>query len=1046
MAATISPPTPLTAGGISGASARVSVVCRLRPPRDASSPAVGAGFSVDTKEKLVSVRNPRHGMGGSGAVDNTVEDYRFQVNDVLVSASQDDAFTHCARDLADQVLNGISCTLLAYGQTGSGKTHSMVGPAGSFPQRGVIPRAIEYVCQRVEAMRSEALLSGGRSDGGDESMRSGGGGGSGSITLRCSYLELYNDTLIDLLAANPDFASAAAGAGAGGDGDGDMPPDLGSASMRYGTAGGRSGTAGGAGGGAGGGKPRSTFGSVTTDETYQAHTRGSGAGGAGAGGRPPELSVHEDRRGRVHVRGLSTPVIHSEAEAFNLLFAGEANRAIAEHALNKASTRSHCIFTLYVEQQMPADVAGGAGTAGAGASRSRAAGRRPAADDGSMAGGSEASDAAAAAAAAVPLVTVVSKLHLVDLAGSERVFKSQSEGALQREAGHINKSLSFLEQVVLALLDPSRGPDGFVPFRSCKLTHLLKESLYRGKTRLLACVWPEPTFIDETISTLRFATRMMHVKTALMRDVVSSAMSDAERARIVAAYEGEIAMLRAELALHDALAGRTGGGPGGAPIKYAPLDAGELASLDRSVRAFIDADDADLGGGGAGSASGAAGVLAPGMGGAGAGAGAGTIGVGGDADLKLPTVRHFATALRMMRVMVRQLRGHVGTLLSTAGAAPSDLIDVDAIRAAMGSGSGRSGSPRRQGTSRTPPGSQSTVRHGETVIGGAAPPSQPPDLARPYRPGEAEEALEAVVTGAVPLPRGSHAGSDDGSGSGSDDGRAARSGAGASAQRDRGPLPPTAEQQRASQQAAAAALAADEGARTAELSAWRAPTGPGGKLYRDYQEARDSLRGRRTAHAAAAAAVNEAKKDIDALVVSLQEASAGAGATGSGSSGAAGAEGRAAAGEPTEEARADAVRRLTDAKARYRTRYDELTEAKAEADYLQRVSDQLAQRIAGEFQRHWLAKCAAAAIAGGFSKVADRFPAVFPDGATGPTGGSGSDRGPASPAAAVYENASLRSAAAIQLQVAASSSGVTSPGRFAHSSKSGSSGTAAARL
>jgi hypothetical protein len=40
-----------------------------------------------------------------------------------------------------------------------------------------------------------------------------------------------------------------------------------------------------------------------------------------------------------------------------------------------------------------------------------------------------------------------SKLNLVDLAGSERVSKTRSEGSVLREAGYINKSLSFLEQV-----------------------------------------------------------------------------------------------------------------------------------------------------------------------------------------------------------------------------------------------------------------------------------------------------------------------------------------------------------------------------------------------------------------------------------------------------------------------------------------------------------------------------------------------------------------------------------------------------------------------
>lgn len=39
-----------------------------------------------------------------------------------------------------------------------------------------------------------------------------------------------------------------------------------------------------------------------------------------------------------------------------------------------------------------------------------------------------------------------SKVNLVDLAGSERVSKTKSEGLVLREACHINKSLSILEQ------------------------------------------------------------------------------------------------------------------------------------------------------------------------------------------------------------------------------------------------------------------------------------------------------------------------------------------------------------------------------------------------------------------------------------------------------------------------------------------------------------------------------------------------------------------------------------------------------------------------
>lgn len=66
---------------------------------------------------------------------------------------------------------------------------------------------------------------------------------------------------------------------------------------------------------------------------------------------------------------------------------------------------------------------------------------------------------------------IQSKLHLVDLAGAERSEKTQSTGQVQKEAKYINKSLSFLEQVVLALTQPNRA---HVPYRQSKLTYMLK--------------------------------------------------------------------------------------------------------------------------------------------------------------------------------------------------------------------------------------------------------------------------------------------------------------------------------------------------------------------------------------------------------------------------------------------------------------------------------------------------------------------------------------------------------------------------------------------
>ena len=66
------------------------------------------------------------------------------------------------------------------------------------------------------------------------------------------------------------------------------------------------------------------------------------------------------------------------------------------------------------------------------------------------------------------------KLFLVDLAGSERIGKSGVTGVALEEAKAINLSLSTLGLCIKALVDPKKP---HVPFRSSKLTRLLKESL-----------------------------------------------------------------------------------------------------------------------------------------------------------------------------------------------------------------------------------------------------------------------------------------------------------------------------------------------------------------------------------------------------------------------------------------------------------------------------------------------------------------------------------------------------------------------------------------
>ncbi len=100
----------------------------------------------------------------------------------------------------------------------------------------------------------------------------------------------------------------------------------------------------------------------------------------------------------------------------------------------------------------------------------------------------------------------VSKCHLVDLAGSERVGKSEVTGAILSEAKHINLSLTYLEQVILALHEKRTNENRHVPYRNSLMTTILRDSLGGNcKTVMIANMSSEIQNYEETVTTARFA-------------------------------------------------------------------------------------------------------------------------------------------------------------------------------------------------------------------------------------------------------------------------------------------------------------------------------------------------------------------------------------------------------------------------------------------------------------------------------------------------------------------------------------------------------------
>jgi kinesin family protein 15 len=272
-------------------------------------------------------------------------------------------------------------------------------------ERGLIPRTLQHLFERLSSDASAAAAE----------------GQEFTFTARCSYLELYNESVFDLLSDS-----------------------------------------------------------------------------AGAGGEAPALTVREDAKRGVFAEGATEAAVTSAGATYALFARGAAARRVGATAMNRESSRSHALFTVFVETRRRAP---------GGAWRRRAA-----------------------------------VLHLVDLAGSERQKHSEAAGARLREAAAINKSLSALGNVVKALVDLAAGKERHVPYRDSKLTFLLKEALGgRARCTLLACVTPAERCAEETLSTLQFAARAKCVRTGAAAATDEAAGSAQQLAE-------EVTRLRAELA------------------------------------------------------------------------------------------------------------------------------------------------------------------------------------------------------------------------------------------------------------------------------------------------------------------------------------------------------------------------------------------------------------------------------------------------------------------------------------------------------------------
>ena len=147
--------------------------------------------------------------------------------------------------------------------------------------------------------------------------------------------------------------------------------------------------------------------------------------------------IKKDTAGHTYVSDVTMVVVdpNDEDQMESIMATAARQRSVAQTAMNERSSRSHSIFAMHLR-----------------------------------------------AVNAKERMQLRGTLSLVDLAGSERLDRSGAVGDRLKETAAINKSLSCLSDVFLAIANKQ----SHIPFRNSKLTYLLQPALSGdGKTLMV---------------------------------------------------------------------------------------------------------------------------------------------------------------------------------------------------------------------------------------------------------------------------------------------------------------------------------------------------------------------------------------------------------------------------------------------------------------------------------------------------------------------------------------------------------------------------------
>ncbi|CAI4877680.1 CKB_collapsed_G0014260.mRNA.1.CDS.1 [Saccharomyces cerevisiae] len=332
-------------------------------------------------------------------------------------ASADKAITVGASTLSDD--------RAYFSNWGKCKTYTMTGDEKLYngelsDAAGIIPRVLLKLFDTLELQQNDYVV-------------------------KCSFIELYNEELKDLLDSNSNGSS-----NTGFDGQFMKKiEDFDSSTANNTTSNSAS-------------SSRSNLGTVLRVNSRNNSSSNSGSTTNNASsntntnnGQRSSMAPNDQTNG-IYIQNLQEFHITNAMEGLNLLQKGLKHRQVASTKMNDFSSRSHTIFTITLYKKHQDEL------------------------------------------------FRISKMNLVDLAGSEKHQQIRALNQRAKEAGSINQSLLTLGRVINALVDKS----GHIPFRESKLTRLLQDSLGGNtKTALIATISPAKVTSEETCSTLEYASK-----------------------------------------------------------------------------------------------------------------------------------------------------------------------------------------------------------------------------------------------------------------------------------------------------------------------------------------------------------------------------------------------------------------------------------------------------------------------------------------------------------------------------------------------------------